>query len=105
MLENFKPDQKIQCKVVKVPRREDQKQTIARLMRQDLAIRRGLRHAQEHRARTLEVRSWGGRPWPVRQKAARIARVNEGAIWTCHFYPQLINDLKSVEEFIEVKPA
>lgn len=105
MLDTLKPDQQIQCTVVKVPRREAQRKTIARLMRQDAAIKRGLRHAHEHRLRHKEMRVWGGRDWWVRPKAARIARVEEGATWTCRFFPQLADDMKSVADFIEVKPA
>lgn len=105
MLENLKPSQNIQLTVKSVPRREDAQQTIARLMRQDDDIKAGLRRTQRNRERNTIVRSRGKRPWAMRIKRTLVARVEEGATWNMHYFPQLQNDLASVQQYLEIKPA
>lgn len=105
MLENLKPSQKIQVTVKQLPRREDAQQTIARLMRQDQDIKVGLKRTQRNRERNTIVRSRGKRPWAMRMKRTLVARVEEGATWNMHYFPQLRNDLASVEQFLDIKPA
>ncbi len=103
MFDNLKPAQPITVTVKSVPRREDARQTIARLMRLDPDVKSGLKRTQEHRRRETVVRSRGKRPWPVRMKRTLVARVEEGATWSMPFFPQVQNDLASVSEFLEIK--
>ena len=105
MFEKIKPGQTVKCTVVKEPKREDARQTLARLMRQDPDVRRQLKKAQEHRMRTLVVRSRGKRPWEVRRKAARYAIPHEGATWTMIYIPHVRPDFESVAEFVKVETA
>jgi hypothetical protein len=72
-------------------------------MRLDPENARALRDSQEHRKRTLVVRSRGKRPWPVRQKAAKVAVPREGATWRMKFFPQLRGDLESVSDVLTIK--
>jgi len=102
-LDSVKPGQKITLTVKSDPRREDERQTIARLMRQDPDIRRRLKGAQEHRIRTMVVRSRGKRPWLVREKSARYARAVEGASWTMVYVPHVAGDLRSVSKYLDIK--
>lgn len=104
-LDNIKPGQRITLTVTGAPRRQDECQTIARLMRQDPEIRRRLKGAQEHRMRNVVVRSRGKRPWVVREKASRYARAEKGASWSMIYIPQVAADLRSVSKFLDVKPA
>ena len=101
--DSMKPGQTLTVTVTTEPRREDDRQTIARLMRQDPAIKKRLKSAQKHRAKTLVVRSRGKRPWAVRRRVARVARVEQGAQWTMSWVPNLAGDLRSVEKFLEIK--
>lgn len=39
------------------------------------------------------------------QKRTLVARVEEGATWTMPYFPQFRNDLASVSEFLDIKPA
>ena len=103
MLENVSPGQTIECTVKTTPRRIADRKTIARLMRQDPRIKRGLRAAQEHRRRHTPTKQRGGRQWAQRLKAARIARVYPGATWKFSYTPLLKDDLEAVAKFIEVK--
>lgn len=104
MLDTLKPSQTINVTVKRVPRREDARQTIERLMRQDPEIKAGLKRTQEHRRKTTVVRSRGKRPWPVRMKRTRVATLKEGATWSMPYYVQLRDDIASVQEFLEISP-
>ncbi len=101
----FKPGQRVRVTVKAVPQREDARQTIARLMRQDPAVRRTLKGAQEHRGRTLVIRSRGGRPWATRKRVASLSRIEPGAAWSMLFLPQIARDVASVSAFLDIKPA
>lgn len=105
MFEQIKPGQTIRCTVVKEPRREDARQTLSRLMRFDPAIKRKLKRAQEHRMRTLHVRSRGKRPWAVRRKSARYALPHEGASWRMPFVAHVMKDFESVSDYVKVEAA
>lgn len=105
MLENVKPGQTIKCTVVKEPRVEDARQTVSRLMRQDPDIKRQLKKAQEHRMRTLYVRSRGKRPWEVRRPASRHAIPHEGATWTMAYFPHVRPEFEAVEQYVKVEAA
>lgn len=105
MIDNFSPGQLVQCTVTKVPKRADQQATIARLMRQDPEIRNNLKHAQKRRRKNMRYKTRGGRPWAIRPRAVRYANVNQDASWRMRFVPQIAPDLKSVQQFIDIKPA
>ncbi len=102
-IDSFKPGQNLTVTVTAAPRREDDQQTIARLMRQDPAIKKRLKGAQKHRNDTLVVRSRGKRPWAVRRRVAKVARVEQGASWTMPWTPTLAGDLRAVEKFLDIK--
>lgn len=102
-MSTMQPGQTLRCAVTKTPRREAERKTIARLMRQDPEIKGALKRAQERRMRNLVVRSRGKRPWEVRRPAARYAIVEPGATWTMRWIPQLQGDLASVSNFIEIE--
>ncbi len=103
MVDNLKAGQNIEVTITDAPRREADRKTIARLMRLDPDIKRALTKAQHHRMKTLVVRSRGKRPWAVRQKSARIARVENGASWKMTYFPHVANDFRSVEKFLSIK--
>jgi hypothetical protein len=105
MFEKIKPGQSIRCTVVREPRRSAERKTVSRLMRQNRELTRQLKKAQEHRMRTLVVRSRGHRPWEVRRKSAKYAIPHEGATWTMEFSPHIAPDFASVSEFVKVEPA
>jgi len=104
-IDALKPGQTVTITVKSEPLREDVRQTIARLMRQDPDFKRRLKGAQEHRADTLVVRSRGKRPWAVRRKVAKVAQVHEGAEWSMPWIPKLAGDLRSVESYLEIRAS
>lgn len=105
MLDQFKPGQTIRCTITARPGADDRRQTIARLMRRDPQIKKGLRKAQAHRARTTRSYIRGGREWFVRPKASRLAHPEPGNSWTMPFTPEILPDLQSVSDFVKVEVA
>ena len=71
----------------------------------DPAIRKGLKQAQGRRMARLVVRSRGGRPWAVREKAAKLVQPEPGSSWTMTWFPHVAPDFKSIEPYIEVKAS
>lgn len=104
-LDNVTPGQDLRITITSEPRAAGARKTIARLMRQDPSIKKALKNAQESRMANLYVRSRGKRPWAVRRKAARYARVATGESWTMRYIPQLASDLRSVSKYLEIAKA
>lgn len=105
MLDSLKAGQNIRCTVTRDIRVEDHESTVARLMRLDINIRRKLKKAQEYRMANLNVRPRGGRPWESRVKPAQHAVPAKGATWTMAFFPHVLNDFKSVEQYLKIEAA
>ncbi|MCA9310363.1 MAG: hypothetical protein KDA21_04105 [Phycisphaerales bacterium] len=105
MFDSLKPGQTVKCTVTRDVRRTDDYQTVQRLMRLDPEIKRALKAAQDHRNRTLYVRSRGKRPWEVRVKSAKFARPVEGATWLMRWFPHIEADCRAVSDYIKVEPA
>lgn len=98
------PGQTIECTLSKpLPRDSRRYKTVQRLMRLDPDNQRALRDAQEHRRKTLVVRTRGGRPWPMRPKAAKVVVPAEGASWRMKVTPQITADVESVSDVLDIK--
>lgn len=105
MIDRFKPGQMIRCTVTKAPRTEARIDTIERLMRQEPAIRKGLRRAQRRRRQEMTVYNRGNRDWYSREKCAKIVNVTNGASWTMPFSVHLAPDMASVQDYLSIEPA
>lgn len=100
------PQNTVTFTITKLPRREAQRKTIQRLMQSQPDIQKGLKALQKQRRQKdnhTYVRA--GRPWVDRARATRLTRVEQGASFTLRLTPQIIPDLRSVEEFLEAKAA
>lgn len=102
-LSTMKPGSTLACTVTKAPRTPDQAATIARLMRQDADLKRGLRRAQRLRKQRLVIYNRGNRDWVKREKTARVVKVEVGQSWSMPFTFDKAADLQSVAAFIEFK--
>jgi hypothetical protein len=92
--------------VAKVPRRPAQVKTIERLMKLEPERQRLLRHLQRRRLiydNSVGIRA--GRKWINRRRATNVTKVMPGESFTIMVSPQVIPDLKSVEQFLTVKKA
>ncbi len=105
MLDSLKAGQTIRCTVTRDIRIPRHKATVERLMRANPDIKRKLKKAQEYRMQTLDVRPRGGRPWEARVKSAKYAVALNGSTWTMKFIPQVLNDFKSVEQYLKIESA
>jgi hypothetical protein len=99
----FKPGQDLECTVEKLPRSQDDTDTIARLMRLDPANKKALRTAYRMRKQRMVIYNRGNRDWVKREPTAKVVRVEAGANWTLPFSVELGNDIKAIAEFISIK--
>jgi hypothetical protein len=102
-IDSLKPGQKISLVLSSVPRAQNAKDTIARLMRRDPTAKRALRKAQRMRQQRLNVYNRGNRDWVSRENAAKVVIVKSGAAWTMTYTPDIGPDLKSVEKYLAIK--
>lgn len=105
MLDSLKAGQAIRCTVTRDIRIPRHKATVERLMRANPDLKRKLKKAQEYRMQTLDVRPRGGRPWEARVKSAKYAVALNGTTWTMKFIPQVLNDFKSIEQYLKIEAA
>jgi NAD-dependent oxidoreductase involved in siderophore biosynthesis len=105
MLENITPGQKVQVTVAKQPTNQAAKKTLARLLAKDPQVAAELQRRSEVRQSKKHVRTRAGRPWFVRpvKKPAVVGDQGESGTFVARY--QELKDLKSVQRFIEVKPA
>ena len=68
-------------------------------------MKRKLKSAQEHRVRTLVIKSRGKRPWEVRETSAKQIRAAKGATWTMRWFPHVTADFAAVEKYLKVEAA
>lgn len=105
MIDTLSPGQKIKCTVNAWPRAKAKGDTIARLMRRDPEISKGLKRAQAHRKRTMKIYTRGGRDWYSRVRSGKNLRVIPGETWTMTYVHQIAPDLRSVESLLTIEPA
>lgn len=104
-LDALKPGQHIRCSIAKLPRTDDQRDTLLRLMRNDPVNRRALKKSQRFRRQNMLVYNRGNRDWTSRKTVGKIVRVEPGQSWSMHFTPDLAPDFRNVEAFIEIASA
>ncbi len=102
MLDSLKAGEQVTFTIKRDLRKGDTRDTVARLMRNDPAIKKTLRKAQAHRRRTMEIRTRGGRPWAVRPRATKAAHPIKGTSWSMTWTPLLRKDVESVAHVLEI---
>ncbi|MHC4141251.1 MAG: hypothetical protein ACYSUF_04980 [Planctomycetota bacterium] len=92
--------------VTRVPPRSAQRKTIERLMKMQPDIQRGLKmRARKRRQQDNIVDIRAGRKWIQRVTASKLARAEEGQTFTLTLTPQIIPDVKSVQQFLKAAKA
>lgn len=100
------PQKTVRFTIIKAPQRTAQKKTIQRLMRMQQEIRRGLKDlAKRRRQKDNKPTRRAGQIWINRATATKLTRVEAGATFTLEITPQIIPDLKSVEQFLSAEAA
>ncbi len=101
-IESLKAGQTLHCTVTKLPEAADDRDTIARLMRNDPESKKALRRAQRMRRQRMLVYNRGNRDWVSRETCARVVRVAPGESWSMEFNFDMVHDLKKVEGFLSI---
>ncbi len=102
---DVQPGKTIDVTVTTDPTNEAAAKTLSRVFASDPANRKQRRIRKELRTNNMDGRQRGGRIWMVRPKAPRLFQPNKGD--TCKLFATtaLLNDLRSVSRFVEVKPV
>jgi hypothetical protein len=101
---SIEPGQTLTFTVKSLPGREAQRKTIQRLMRMQRSVQNGLRSLSKRRQRDRNrTYQRAGRMWTHRIAATRLAHVAPGEAFTLTVTPQIIPDIRSVEEHLEVR--
>jgi hypothetical protein len=100
------PTKTVTFTITKAPRREAERKTIQRLMQMQPEARRGLKALQRKRRQTDNITYIrAGVWWTNRKRASRPFRPDVGESFTLRITPQIIPDLRSVEEYLDAKEA
>ena len=99
----YKPGQTLRCTIQKVPRTEDDQQTILRLMRKDPAVSKRLRRSQMMRRRHMIVYNRGNRDWYKRETVGKVASIASGAQWTFTYNHDLGRDMAVVKDYLKIE--
>lgn len=106
MSDAIAPSQTITFTLTKTPNRSADQKTIRRLMRMQPDIQRGLtRLARRRRQKDNVAYQRAGNIWVNRKKTTKLTRVEAGESFTLFVTPQIMADLRSVEKFLDAKPA
>jgi hypothetical protein len=106
MADVIAPQKTVTFTVTKVPPRSAQRKTIERLMKMQPDMQRGLKaRARRRRQHDNIVDIRAGRKWIQRVPASRLARAEQGQTFTLTLTPQIIPDVKSVQQFLKAEKA
>lgn len=106
MSDAITPTSTITFTVRQTPDKPADRKTIQRLMRMQPHIQKGLKALQKRR-RQKDNHTYirAGVPWTERVKATRLTRVEQGAQFTLFITPQIVADLRSVEQYLDAAKA
>lgn len=100
------PNKSFTFEIKKSPVAASKKKTLQRLMQMQPEVSRGLRKLSDRRKKfDNRDTNRGGRIWVDRAKASKLVRIEPGQTFTLRVTPQILPDIKSVEKYLEAKPA
>lgn len=100
------PGNEVTFTITKAPRREAQRKTIQRLMRMQPRIQKGLRAlARQRRQKDNRPYIRAGVVWVDRKRTTKLTRVEPGESFTLRLIPQILPDIKAVEQYLDIKAA
>lgn len=106
MPEAIAPSKTVTFTINRTPARPADRKTIQRLMRMQRGIQKGLRNLSQIRSRERNVtRQRAGGTWTTRVKMTKLTRIEKGESFTLTITPQIMNDIRAVESFLDAKPA
>ncbi|UCD74636.1 MAG: hypothetical protein JSV91_12710 [Phycisphaerales bacterium] len=100
------PGKEVTFTIAKAPRREAERKTIQRLMRMQPHIQKGLRGlARQRRQKDNRPYIRAGVIWVDRKKTTKLTRVAVGETFTLRLTPQILPDIKAVEQYLTTGSA
>jgi hypothetical protein len=105
MLDQIQTGQKVHVKVAKQPTNAAAKKTLKRLLAKDPQVAAEEQRRKQVRDANKRPRIRAGRPWITRpvKKPSVTGELGEAGTLSASY--DVIQDLKSVEKFIDVQPA
>ncbi len=101
MATTIPPTGKVTFQISTLPATPSAKKTVMRLMRMNPRTQRTLSKLSHNRVTNLhERRPRAGRMWLTRVGATRLVKVAVGEKFTLSMTPQIVNDVKSVEQYL-----
>ncbi|MBC8523048.1 hypothetical protein H8D29_03890 [PVC group bacterium] len=102
--EQIIPNTDMTFTIATAPNKPAAKKTIERLMWMQDDNKRDLKMLQRRRKqKDIKHTIRAGRVWLDRPRATRTARCEQGASFTLRVTPQIVNDLKSVSKYLDIK--
>jgi hypothetical protein len=100
------PTQTVTFTIKKEPTRTADRKTVERLMRMQPDVQKALTRLSRRRAKSENVEYIrAGRPWVNRKRVTKLVRPELGESFTIFVSPQILSDIRSVEQFLEAKSA
>ena len=104
MADVIAPRNTVTFTVTRVPQRTAQRKTIERLMKMQPDLQKALKvRARQRRQHDNIVDIRAGRKWIQRVRATKMARLAQGETFTLTLTPQMIPDVRSVEQFLKAE--
>lgn len=105
MLDKITPGSRVNVKIVKQPTNTAAAKTLVRVLSKDQDVTAENKRLRKSRDRHFRTHQRGGRQWAVRVVKQRPVRGEVGEAGTVTATHDVINDLRSVERFVEVSAA
>ncbi len=100
------PQSTVTFTITRVPRRPRDCKTIQRLMRMQPHIQKGLtKLARRRKLKDNVTYIRAGVEWVNRKRTTKLTRVEKGNSFTIFLTPQILPDLKSVDQFLDAAPT
>lgn len=100
---DIQPGQWINVKVTKAPRSEGGFKTMQKLFEKDADVKEERKRINKSRPQRWHIR--GGRPWQDRPRRHQIVNTEPGATYKLFGAVDVMRELGSIEEYVEVTPA
>jgi len=105
MLDNIKPGQNVQVKIVREPSNHAARKTLVRLLSKDPAVQRENERLRRIRQSHADIHQRGGRQWTSRLVKQHPVKGTRGEAGTFCATVDVLRDLGSVQKFVQVTPA
>jgi len=106
MADVIAPSNTVTFTITKAPTRTAEIKTLHRLIRMQRSMQDGLRRLSKRRR---QKDNWSepraGRTWMNRVPMTRLSKVEAGETFTLRITPQILPDIKSVEQYLKAEKA